>query len=274
MNKYTLFKLNVQYFNLGGWTLTIFRFFTQRRLFSCVKKNINLLDKRKSETCYICALGPSLKQVDLSKIQGDTIAVNRFFKIGKEYPDFRPTYYLMIDSLFKKPENRQDFLDALNQYRGKDTTYLVHSSFYGDKDLIRKDDKVFFLSCFKGQFNHKKKFSINKVMPSFGNVASTAIAVAMALGYKKIVLLGCDFNSFASTTRNHCYADKSTDRAYRMSFELFAYSFYAYLHDELQQYALEHGIEIINSTKGSLIDAYPLQIDENLYKEETILKQD
>ena len=266
MNKFSLFNFNVQFFNVGGWVLTVLRYFTKRRLFSCVKRNKDLLVKNRNETCYICALGPSLKQVDLSKIQGDTIAVNRFYKIGKEYPDFTPTYYLLIDALFKKPENRQDFLEAMSQYRGKKTTYLVHSKFYGEKELIRDDDNVYYLSCFKGQFNHNKKFRIDRVMPSFGNVASTAIAVAISLGYKKIVLLGCDFNSFASTTRNHCYADKSTDRAYRMSFELFAYSFYAYLHDELQKYAVANGVEIINSTKGSLIDAYPVRIDESLYK--------
>ena len=104
-------------------------------------------------------------------------------------------------------------------------------------------------------------------MPAFGNVACTAIACAMALGYKKIVLLGCDFNSFASRSNNHCYTDKNIDRLHKMSYELFCYSFNADMHDELQFYAMEHDIEIINSTKGSLIDAYPYVIDEELYKD-------
>lgn len=265
MDKHDLFNYNLQFFNTGGWLLTIKRYFTNHKLFSCIKRNKELLDREKTDVCYICALGPSLKQVDLSKIKGDTIVVNRFFKIGQEHPEFIPTYYLMIDALFKKEENKEDFRGALKEYRGKGTTYLVHSKLFGEKDLISEKDNVYYLSCFKGEFNHKKKFQIDRPMPSFGNVASTAIAIAIALGYKKIVLLGCDFNSFASTTQSHCYTDKTTERPLRLSFELFCYSFMANTHDELQQYALAHGIEIVNSTKGSLIDAYPLQIDEELY---------
>lgn len=102
-------------------------------------------------------------------------------------------------------------------------------------------------------------------MPAFGNVACTGIACALALGYKKIVLLGCDFNSFASTTRNHCYTEKSTKRLYKMSYELYCYSLVAEMHDQLAMYAEEHDVEIVNASKGSLIDAYPTIVEEGLY---------
>ena len=260
-----MFNYNIKVVNYGGWLKYYIKALTNRKLFSAVTRNSELLDRKRKDSCYICALGPSLKQVDLSRIDGDTIVVNRFYKIGREIPDFIPTYFLMIDALFKEAENKQDFFDCLSQYRGKGTTYLINSRFYGDKEFIQKDDNVFFLSCFKGLFNHNKHFEIDKVMPAFGNVACTAIACAMALGYKKIVLLGCDFNSFASTMRNHCYTDRSSDRLYRMSLELYAYSLTADMHDELQKYASCNGVEIVNSTRGSLIDAYPLRIDESLY---------
>ena len=35
---------------------------------------------------------------------------------------------------------------------------------------------------------------------------------------------------------------------------------------QLAEYARTLGVEIINSTKGSLIDAYPMNVDETLYK--------
>ena len=36
-------------------------------------------------------------------------------------------------------------------------------------------------------------------------------------------------------------------------------------HDDLQIYAIHNGVQIFNSTKGSLIDSYPFNIEENLY---------
>ena len=266
MNFKTLFSLNIRFINFGGHLKYIKYAIFNRNLFSVVKQNSALYKKKTCDTCYICALGPSLKEVELSKIQGDTIVVNRFNKIGRENPTFVPTFYLIIDALFNTEENKKDFIDALEQYHPKDTIYLLHSKLSKMvKDLL-PPERVYFLSCFKGLFSSEKEFAIDKVMPAFGNVACTAIACALALGYKKIVLLGCDFNSFASTTRSHCYNEKTSERLHKMSYELYCYSLVADMHDQLQRYAKKHNVVIINSSKGSLIDAYPYQIDEKLYK--------
>lgn len=124
---YTLFKLNLKLINLGGIIKTFVYYFRNRDYFSYVKRNKELFTKKKNATCYICALGPSLKQVNFNNLRGDTIVVNRFFKMGKELTNFIPTYYLIIDALFCKEENLEDFYEALEQYKGKGTAYLLHS---------------------------------------------------------------------------------------------------------------------------------------------------
>lgn len=265
MDFYTLFNLNKKVVNLGGYLKSLKYLFFNRNYYSAVKRNINILDKKKSDICYICALGPSLRSVDLSKINGDTIVVNDFFRIGKNNPGFVPTFYLMIDALYKSEEYIKSFEDAINQYSEKNTVFLLHPVLADILEKSHSQSHFFYLSCFKGLFNAKKEFKIDKVMPAFGNVACTAIACALALGYKKIVLLGCDFSSFASRKMSHCYEENS-QRSLRMSYELYCYSFVADMHDQLQAYAMKHGVEIINSTRGSLIDAYPYEIDETLYK--------
>ena len=262
-----LFRLNTKFINAGGYIKYLLNCVLHRNLISVVKKNSSLCNYRNSDTCYICALGPSLKTVDLSRLQGDTIVVNRFFKLGKDNPEFVPTFYLMIDALFAKAENLNDFQEALRQYSNRGTVYLLHSRLESIVQKMSHTGKYFYLSCFKGMFNHTREFRIDRVMPAFGNVACTAIACAMALGYKKIILLGCDFNSFASRSNVHCYSENKQERLHKMSYELFCYSFNADMHDELQAYALKHDIKIINSSKGSLIDAYPYVINETLYKQ-------
>lgn len=264
MNFYTLFNLNKIVINIGGRVKSVKYYLFNRSYYTAVKRNSTLHEKRKSDVCYVCGLGPSLRQVDLSKIDGDTIVVNGFFKIGKEYPNFIPTFYLIIDALSKKEENIPIVMEAIDEYCDKETSYLFHPILAELLNNSPSKEKFFYLSCFNGLFNSKKEFRLDQVMPAFGNVACTAIACAMALGYKKIVLLGCDFNSFASRTLDHCYG--TADRKLKMSYELYCYSLVADMHDQLQTYAKSHGITIINSTKGSLIDAYPYEIDENLYK--------
>ncbi|HPQ22566.1 MAG TPA: hypothetical protein PK147_11970, partial [Saprospiraceae bacterium] len=211
-------------------------------------------------------LGPSFRNVDLNKIDGDTIVVNNFYKIGINFSHFIPSYYLIADKGFATPYHINDLMEALKLYIGKRTKFLLNSALYASEAFIGyPEDQLFYMSNFKGLFNHKKSIIINRINPAFGNVACVAIGYAIALGYKKIVLLGCDFNSFAHTTQAHCYNDASHKRRISMDFELFNYSFDAKIHIELAQYAERIGVEIVNSTKGSLIDAYPVKIDETLY---------
>ena len=124
---------------------------------------------------------------------------------------------------------------------------------------------MFFISPFDGRLKINKEYKIDKWQPAFQNVVGAAILTLMLMGYKNINLLGCDFNSFASTTQEHCYQDYSKARLYPLYQELFAYSFAAKDHTDLSLLAEKMGCRITNRTKGSLIDAYPLEIDESLY---------
>ncbi len=256
-----LFKLNVAAVYLAALLKYWVYFFTDHYKFTIVRRNKELSSSRKSDTCYICALGPSLKKVDLDKIEGDTIVVNRFHRIGEKFPNFVPTYYVLADAAFgTKYKDEMDF--ALNKYLSQGTKFILNSRF-GKIDLLQ-NDKIFYYSAFKGTFVGQK-YRIDKVMPAFANVVGVSIGLAMGMGYKKVVLLGCDFSSFASPVSNHCYAEANYTRQIELWYELYRYSLVAWGHENLAKYARKHGVEIINSTKGSLIDAYPFVINESLY---------
>lgn len=267
MNQNDLWDLNLKIFNFGGYVKRVQFFFTKPETFSALKRNIVLKkEDNKNKEAYVCALGPSLKEVNLNMIKGDTIVVNRFFKFGESNLDFVPTYYLMIDYGFMREENRKDFDAALDMYSDKGTIFILNSKLSGSPIVARIPEKqLFFISPFDGKLRLNKEYRIDKWQPAFQNVVGAAILSLMLMGYKRINLLGCDFNSFASTTQAHCYQDKSKSRLYPMYQELFAYSFAAKDHSDLSLLAKKMGCEIINKTKGSLIDAYPLEIDEDLY---------
>jgi hypothetical protein len=173
----------------------------------------------------------------------------------------------MIDAAFVDISTRLDTIGALDEYIEKGCTYLLNPLAKNIDSLSKyATNNIFYTPCCKGIFSENRKLQIDQILPAFGNVVCTAIGIAMAMKYNKIVLLGCDFNSFAQATPAHCYKDKNTLRQIPLDYELFCYSFNANIHMELAKYASKHGISIINSTKGSLIDAYPIEIDMTLYK--------
>ena len=269
INQESLYNLIYKLLDLGGGLKTLINSVMHRNLYTSLKRNNELKETmQKKPKAYVCALGPSLRQVKLEEIIGDTIVVNRFFKIGAEHPSFVPTYYIMIDAAFASNEHIMDFKKALDTYLPKGTIFLLNSKLSGSPILEEYDKKnIYFVSCFRGNTDIRKKYGIDKPMPAFQNVVCAAIFFLIQMGYKEISLLGCDFNSFASRKRIHCYKEEKTDdRFLSMSWELFCYSMMARNHEDIQKYAEINGVSIINTTKDSLIDAYPYDIDESLYK--------
>lgn len=264
-----LFDLNLLVFNIVGKIKTADRYVRKHYMFSVIKRNkvLENLPENKSKKCYIIGLGPSLKSVNLDKIGGDTIVLNRFFKVGEQYPSFIPTYYMLSDEQFVNKDNINDFELCLKAYSNKGTKYLLDSRFSRNPLLKQFDNENFyFISGPSGIINVKKHYSMTKPTPVFFNTVGGAIFLAICMGYKHIVLLGCDFSSFATPMPQHCYDEHKDEKLRSLSMELFCYSFAAKAHELLRKYAINNGARIVNSTKGSLIDAYPIEIDENLYK--------
>lgn len=247
---------------------TIYNFIFHHRYFSVMKRNVELFkDENSKKTCYICALGPSLKDVDFNKIQGDTFVVNRFFKFGEEWPNFVPTYYGLIDALFALKGYDHDLKAALDMYTSKGTKFFLSNKIEGIPLLdAYPEDLLYYVTWPSGAMKAKKGYRLDKPFPDVQNVACFAIYYAILMGYKKIVLLGCDNNSYTTLKKLHCYSDNDKKREDIQSTLLFSYALVCRTHDELSAFAKRKGVEIVNSTKGSLIDSYEFEIDESLYK--------
>lgn len=256
-------------YNFGGYAKRFLYFFTKREIFNAPKSNSELVKASNSKRkAYLCGLGPSLKKVDINRVAGDTIVVNRFYKIGRDYPNFVPTYYLIIDRDFTKSEYVEDFKDAIEYYASKGTIFIFNSKM-SKHPLLKKipPKQLYFVSCIDGRVKVNKHYKINGLHPAFMNVVGEAILLLMLMGYKDISLLGCDFNSFASTTQVHCYKDENQKRLWTMYEELYAYAIASKDHCDLAEISNKMGCKIVNSTKGSLIDAYPIEIDHTIYIE-------
>jgi hypothetical protein len=91
------------------------------------------------------------------------------------------------------------------------------------------------------------------------NVVSFSILAAMFMGFKKINLLGCDYNAFCTNGKGHAYDDKSElgQFKYNLAFYLRFYWITTEIHYLIAKLAKRNGVEVINMSEGSLLDAYP-----------------
>ncbi|MEL7648004.1 MAG: hypothetical protein AAGU76_07915 [Sedimentibacter sp.] len=248
-----LFQVDKLMINIAGACISLVRTPKLLKYRKLLEKNKTLKENRVSDKCYICGLGPSLKSVNLNELDGDTIVVNRFNRFDKE-KNFSPTYYCITDSGFLSQENQKELIEATSYY--KNTKYFLNAAFFDFINDKSDNSENLYYSCnWKGSFSHKNEIDYAKNESVMENVVCYAISLALYMGYKEIILLGCDYNTFATQKPIHCYGEEDS-RKISLSYELFCYSFVSDTHYELDKYAKRHNVRIINATPGSLIDAY------------------
>lgn len=260
MSKYDkLFNFNKKIQNTYGLFVNIKRLPYMIKSKSILQRNDKLLSYKKSDKCYVLGLGPSLANVDPEKLHdGDIIAVNNFFAYANSHR-FHPDFYVLMDNHYYSSDFQEnDRIRAFESFPS--TTFILNGRYYSKKLDIK--DKTFWLYAWKGYSAINSNMSLTKVMPAFDNVICNAISIAICMRYKEIVLLGCDFNSFATPKIQHCYCTEGEKRDMSLSFEMFVYSFVAEQHRLLNISAISNDLRIINSTKDSLLDVYPRENED------------
>ena len=65
-----------------------------------LKKNTKLSGRHKGERCFILLNGPSLLDLDLSKIRDEQVFCVNHFWTSEHYQTVKPNYYLASDTSF------------------------------------------------------------------------------------------------------------------------------------------------------------------------------
>jgi len=251
-----LLNYTIKLYNLANYLLCFFLLLLYFSLKTNRKKNVNLINYKKSKKCYICGNGPSLIDTDLTLLDGDSIVVNDFFRLKEKYITFVPTYYCVVDSLYamKKFSDKRDML--MNAY--PNTPLILSSKYMKLITKLQHKKNIFFICEWGNLFNRRKRIDFSKLLPAGHNVICFCIFLAIYLGYDEIFLLGCDYNLFATQQPTHCYKVDDGSRKKNLLDIMFRYCFVTYVHYELAEYAKLNNIIIKNLSKKSLLDAYNL----------------
>lgn len=234
--------------------------------------------------------GPSLRQtIDNDSdwlLSHDLMAVN-FAANTPEFFKLRPGYYVLADGHFfsgtQTDPNVRKLWEAIGSISWKMTLWVPARTLHLAKALTLQNSnislKTFNLTPLEGNkaLVHRL-MDMGLGMPRPRNVMIPAIMAAIREGFRKIWLCGADHTwtrtlsvddeNFVVSIQPHFYEDNDKEHE-RVR------STYAglHLHDvlgsmtvafrsywDIADYARARGIEIINATPGSMIDAFPRKV--------------
>lgn len=242
--------------NIGLWLFNVFSkliIIFNPTLMKVLHNNSNL--RCEKDRCFILGNGPSLNNIDLGLLkEEETFAVNYFY--NQELKSFESKYYVAIDDKFYKTDAKKYIDDVYKKY--PNMKFILKYAAY--KECPDKWDlkRAFFTYAKTFQYGDYVNCNCTKNMTACVNVVLQCIQIALFMGYKKIYLLGCDFSQYAQLKPNHFYDSNLEIRGeINMGDDARWASLVHYHHYALYKYAKAKGVEIINLTENSLIDAYP-----------------
>lgn len=227
------------------------------------------------ERCFIVGNGPSLKIEDLEMLKNEiTFASNTIYAVYKN-TNWRPNYYYSLDSFMWETLSQQEILEKI--LSGCDAAF---TSLYGNMFQM-KDNKEFEKLHYVipiaqiNEVTHYPLFSedCSDVVFKWGTITYVMIQMAVYMGFKTIYLLGVDFtfshemHADNSITINNINShmeqiEKEQERFYEVVKKIYGYGYMAKVDAQKEaymsanRYAKEHGIKILNATRGGKLEVF------------------
>lgn len=251
----------------------------------------------KNRDLVLLGNGPSLQSFLKEKsdfLKNKELFCVNFFPITSQYEEFQPAYFIVsapelwledVDSIYH--EKSDQLFNAINEKTSWPLKLLIPHEARKTKrwrTIISQNKKIeviFFNNIgIEGFRNFTFWCFKNKLaMPRPHNIVIPSLITAINLGYKKIYLWGVENNQFKELSVNednialinqrHFYDFNKTKpstmnklgKGKRMVHEIlhkFELSFAAY--HVIDDYARYRGVQIINQTPDSLIDAFDREV--------------
>jgi len=242
------------------------------------QENILLKDKHSGQRCFILGAGSSIKDQDISKLQGEVvISVSNTF-VHPEFAKIKPQYHILPPLLrshgrMHSEEKFTLWLQEMEIATGNAEMFLH----IGDREMILRNQ------LFKGRTVHWVDFldwdgdfdyPIDLMrLPRIWTVSELALTAAVHLGFKEIYLIGIDhdwFNNvmvyFYDHTKDHLLrphlCDLSfVDSEFQMRRHAEVFKKYKYL------YSKNKNIYNANSNPNHYLDVFPKVDFDSLFNQ-------
>lgn len=229
----------------------------------------------RSGRCFVVGSGPSLTVEDLEAIRHEvSFSSNRIYGI---FPKtlWRPTYYACQDDGVIL-ELRDRFYEISEQVR---TMFLSGNQMRKYEDRLKKKENVRFMYI-KNTAEGSRSFDIDVPdgIHNAINISYTLIELAVYMGFQEIYLIGIDHNYSTSINQNgeQVLDGNSRDNYFDGIAPLKLESKINLSKDNswedartqcfvnAKRYADDHGIKIVNATRGGKLEVFPRDTLEHI----------
>lgn len=211
------------------------------------------------ERCFIIGNGPSLKREDLELLKNEkTFACNRIYDMYP-YTSWRPTFYMTVDS---------SILQKMGQEKKKNlgAEYL----FFTNKKVVKKykEDNAHQIFLYGQSPVFRERMVVNQISEDVSryfsrtqSVTISALELAFYMGFGQIYLLGLDHNfgvEIDMKGRKKRNPDVSAHFAESKDKNIYPSNKEALTkcYETCNEYALNHGIRIVNVTRGGKLEVF------------------
>jgi hypothetical protein len=240
-----------------------------------------LKDSQKGKSCIIIGNGPSLQIEDLEKIYESNVISFGLNQINQIYENtvWRPDYFVLHDYGFlSKFSNQSEVDNYIKEIQDEQTkkVFLNSKTPKRLRSIINKKILFFRIPIQKLNSKHLPQLSsdISLKIEDYGTVTSSAIQIALYMGITKIYLIGQDFTykEYIDIDGNYILDKKAKDYVKGLKG---ANNFSKYNCPDLRtafrgfkkikKYAEDHGVEIVNVTRGGNLDIFERASFEDVF---------
>ena len=202
------------------------------------KKWEELKDAYKGERCFIVGAAPSIKLLDLSKLNQEyTFVCNKSFELKKMGLN-KGCFYVIGDR------------NGYEEFGDKITSDIADYFFISTKipwDKNFKNEYFFKISnaeIYKGYIHA----DLTKTLPLAHTIVATSILIAKYLGFSEIIVIGVDMDYSGAT---HCYSSSKGENERKPNEDMQLINLKTF--EVISKYLQKNGIKIYNaSPKGRL----------------------
>lgn len=223
-----------------------------------LKKNLELKDKFKGQRCFVVMNGPSIKGLDLSKLESEVVFCSNYFYRSDLAEIVNPNFYCWADGkMFGSPERGQIVNEIIEKCKNARLLFNYKSySFIGNKEYIN------YIYCKHIPNVFSVRNSLHGISSNFSTVAFHAINAALYMGFDNIYILGLDFPPGAFThfadLGKGSYCDNPVEKLNKVEVcgNYWQYTKAHYESFYLQNFAKKSNQHIINLNPDSFVRAF------------------
>jgi hypothetical protein len=186
-----------------------------------LKRNGQFKSRHAGETCYIFGNGASINNMDIREFANHpSIGVN-FLSLHNNFRDLNLLYYVITATFFFYPWRKNSYI---NKYQKNILGDLLKLSLSQHSDIPMftsisnilgwRQKNVFYLHHFGNRVPDHTKMNIENEFSFMKGALYTGLGLAIELGFKKAILVGCDYLYSPSNT-GHFYSNDSSTKVER-----------------------------------------------------------